>query len=117
MEMSPTIGPALNELIAFIAERFRFEAPAYPSLAGKTAEECLVFGIQHNALHVAKTAGKIASVMESVDHGGSLDAEELRKHVSRSLINTLRLAELVGLTGEEMVRAVEEKYRPKTDLI
>lgn len=36
---------------------------------------------------------------------------ELRENVHKALINTLRLADLVGLSGKDLIVAVEEKYQ------
>ncbi len=101
----------LDTLIAFIAEHFRFDADTYPELAGQNAEQRLRFAVRHSALHFAKTAGKIAAVSEDSDHGEELDLEELRRHVPKALINTLRLAELVHLSGDDLVRAIRENYQ------
>jgi hypothetical protein len=71
----------------------------------------LAFAVRHCALHFAKTAGKISAVSERVDHGEDIDMNELRENVHKALINTLRLADLVGLSGKDLIVAVEEKYQ------
>jgi hypothetical protein len=45
-----------------------------------------------------------------MDHGGELDIEELKKQTWKSLVNTLWLAEKIGMTEEEMLSAIEKKY-------
>jgi hypothetical protein len=42
-------------------------------------------------------------------HPGDID--DLKKNVSKSLVNTLKLADLVGLSGDDLIRAIEEKYK------
>lgn len=103
----------LDTLIAYIAEHFTFDEETYPELRGASEEERLAFAIRHSALHMSKTAGKIAAVSEDVDHGRELDMESLRENTMKSLINTLRLAELVGMSGNDLVQAIEKKYKKK----
>lgn len=103
----------LYKLIKFIAENFRFDEESYPELKGASEGQRLNFAIRHSALHFAKTAGKISAVSEDVDHGGKLDIEELKKTIPKALINTLRLAELVGMSETDLIKAIEEKHRAK----
>ena len=98
----------LDSLIKYIALHFQFNEKKYPELKGATEEEILRFAIRHSALHFSKTAGKIATSSEGIDHGGRLDAEELKSNTAKSLINTLRLAELLGMSGSELVKLVRE---------
>lgn len=101
----------IDELIEFISKHFVFDDKTYPELKGKDSVQIKYFAIRHSALHFAKTAGKISSFSEDVDHGGAEDLEELKKNISKSLINTLRLAELVGMSGEDLIKAIEDKYK------
>ena len=101
---------SLDSLIAFIAKNHPFNAEKYPELLGKDEDQRLVFALRHTALHFSKTAGKIAAVSEDVDHGGTVDMSDLRVNTVKSLINTLRLAELIGLSGADLMREIEEKY-------
>lgn len=103
----------LDKLIKFIAEHFKFDAATYPELEGVSEERRLLFAIRHSALHFSKTTGKIAAVSEDTDHGEVLDIESIKENVPKALINTLRLAELVGMTEIEIVTAIEEKYKSK----
>ncbi len=108
---------SLTTLITFIAHHFPFDEDHYPELIGKDKEQVLAFALRHSALHFAKTAGKIAAVSEAIDHGAKVDLEELRKNVPKALINTLRLAELVGVSEDDLVQAIEEKYRAKVSAV
>ena len=103
----------LDKLIQFTAEHFVFDENAYPELAGVTDEEKLKFALRHSALHFAKTAGKIAALVEGMDHGKKLDTEEIKANIPKELINTLRLAELVDMTEADIIRAIEEKYNDR----
>ena len=99
----------LNALIALAAQRHACTEAEYPELVGKDAQQRLIFALRHSAIHFAKTAGKIAAASEAADHGGELNIEELRLNVPKALINALRLAELVGMKGEEIEESLEEK--------
>jgi hypothetical protein len=100
----------IDQLIEQIARGLQFDGEAYPELRNATDEQRRVFAVRHNALHFAKTAGKIAAVSEAVDHGGVLNIDTLKGNVVDSLVSTLRLAEVVGMTEEELVAAIREKY-------
>lgn len=101
----------IDKVMEFIAKHFVFDENAYPELKGKSEEEKLKFAVRHCALHFSKTAGKVVAVSESVDHGNDINLDSLREDVPKAFINTLRLAELVGMSGEDIVKAVEEKYK------
>lgn len=105
----------LDTLIAFIAKHFPFDENAYPELAGKGPEQVKIFALNHLALHFSKTAGKIATVSERVGHGAAVDVDALRQNTTKAFINALRLAELVGLSGEQLIQSVEGTFRNKTE--
>ena len=101
----------LDKLTEFIAKHFVFDEETYPELKGMSDSERLAFAIRHLALHFSKTAGKIATVSESSDHGGELDIKSIKDNIPKALINTLRLAELVDMNEDEVVKAIEDKYK------
>ena len=98
----------LDTLMKYVALHFEFNAKKYPELIGASEEDTLRFAIRHSALHFSKTAGKVAASSESVDHGGILETEELKSNVAKSLINTLRLAELLKMSATELTELVKE---------
>jgi hypothetical protein len=98
----------ITELTKFIAERYTFTPEKYPELANVDTTKKRVFAIRHLGIHFAKTAGKIAAVSEAVDHGTSLDEEALRTDIAKSLLNTLRLAEIMNMTAEDLVKRIEQ---------
>ena len=100
----------IDNLTQFIARNFQFDESTYPELAGASDEKRLAFGIKHIALHFSNTAGKIAASTDKLDHGKELQREELRENTIKSLINTLRLAELMGVKEADIIKALEEKY-------
>lgn len=100
----------IDKLIKLIAKHFVFDEKTYPELKGANEEQRLKFAIRHSALHFAKTAGKIAATSEDTDHGGEIQIAELKINVPKALINILRLAELLNISEEDLIRAIEKKY-------
>jgi hypothetical protein len=98
----------LDELIAYIARHFEFNEKKYPELAGKNEKEKLIFSIRHSSLHFSKTAGKISALSEDIDHGNEIDIDGLKTNTAKSLINTLRLAELIKLDEKELIELVKQ---------
>jgi len=98
----------IDNLIKLIKDHFVFDEKNYPELTGASEQGKLNFAVRHSALHFAKTAGKIAAVSEHVDHNGEMDTHALRENVSKTLINTLRLAELVGMTEKDITEAIQK---------
>jgi hypothetical protein len=96
----------MDSLIRYIANTHKFTAEKYPELNGTTNEQALLFAINHSALHMSKTTGKIAAYCEDRDHGDQGNLEELKTNTAKQLINTLRLAELLGLDEEELTKRI-----------
>ena len=100
----------LDELMVFIAKHFPFVEEKYPELTGKNEQEQLRFALRHLALHMSKTAGKVAASSEGMDHGDDVNMQELRLNAAKGLVIFLRLAELIGMMGEDLVKAMEEQF-------
>jgi hypothetical protein len=98
----------IAELTHFIAERYTFTPEKYPELARIDDASKRAFAIRHLGIHFAKTAGKIAAVSEAADHGSPLDEESLRTDIAKSLLTTLRLAEIMNMTTEDLVKRIEQ---------
>ena len=105
----------IDKLIQFISEHFVFNEDVYPELKDVGEKERLNFAIRHLSLHFSKTAGKVTAVSEAVDHGRHVNVEELKANVPKALITTLRLAELVDVSGEDLIKAIEKKYGDRID--
>ncbi len=100
----------LDRLIKFIAIHFPFTEEKYPELVGKGEQERFAFALRHAALHMAKTTGKIATAGERIDHGKEMDKEELEINIVKSLITSLRLAELIGMSESQIIARIEKIY-------
>ncbi len=104
------MNPDLQTISDYIVQRYHFDSENYPPLAGLSEQERLQFSIRHLALHFSKTAGKIATASEGADHGGGMDIQELKVNLAKSLINTLRFAELVKMSDMEFVELIKKNY-------
>lgn len=100
----------IDKLIKLISENYAFDEKTYPELKGADEKQRLKFAIRHSALHFAKTAGKIAAVSEDTDHGSEIEISELKKNIPKALINVLRIAELLKISEDDLIKAIEEKY-------
>ncbi len=98
---------SLTILIDLIAQRYPFTSGHYPFLAALLGEQAAqVFGINHNLQHMMKDLGALAAECENFDHSGTMNYDNLRKSTAKMLINSLRLAELVGFDGPSLATAV-----------
>jgi hypothetical protein len=102
-----------------INERQRHQPWSVPYSPGVMNAERWVPHIlaSHCALHVAKTAGKLAGVFEGLDHrsSGPTDAQRqtIRDMAADLLTEALRFANLYGFSlADEHARRVTEKNPP-----
>jgi hypothetical protein len=101
----------LQEAMDIIAARYVCSPQNYPALEGKTGQEIHDFSMNHAAVHLMKSLGKIAAQLEAQDHGEKLNQEELREATAKMYINALRIAELQGMTADELLRRVSDILR------
>lgn len=100
----------MTTLIAFVDEHFSFSEEKYPQMVGMNEQERHDFIVRHLALHLGKFSGKVIGVSEKVDHGSEEDTEALHSAITKLIIATLRLAGETGMSGEDIIRAIEKKY-------
>jgi hypothetical protein len=89
-----------------IAECWRFTQQNYPRLSGLQ-----IAYIRHIVLHQTKDVGRMATAVEPIDHGGEIDATLLRRSTRNSLVNALRLCELVGWDPLDLLREYVRENR------
>lgn len=102
------MNESIDSLTQYIAKHFQFNEKEYPEIRGASDDEVLHFAIRHSALHFAKTAGKIAAFSEDIDHRNKIDTKAIKTDIAKSLINTLRLAELFKMSGAELVTLIKK---------
>ena len=103
-------GEALDQLIDLISEVLPVDAKRYPALDSSTAEETIEFCLRHSALHFSKIAGRLAAWVESADHGRYADFQILESIVAGSLVNSLKLADEIGLSGSDILEQIRERF-------
>lgn len=106
----------LADLIQLVEEHYVFTPDVYPELPNDEGQT-LRFALKHSALHFAKTAGQLATVCEALDHGADVDDATLRELTPKALINTLKLAELIGLTEQELLEAACNRYSNRIEAV
>ncbi|KND50425.1 MAG: hypothetical protein AB202_02105 [Parcubacteria bacterium C7867-007] len=109
MTMTPTTD--LTSLMQVIGDGFPFTQEKYPNGDLSTPEKTLAFAVRHSSAHIAKTGGIIAAQAENYDHGGELDPEALRMATTKMLVNTLNLANALGMTAQDLVSLVPSAMR------
>ena len=98
--------PDLASLMSFIGERYTFTEEHYPGFSQLTPKQQKLFAVRHSQLHMSKSTGAIATEAEAADHGGEMNSENLKVATTKMLINTLKLAEELGMTPEDIAASV-----------
>ena len=99
----------LEDLYAFINERYTFTEEHYPAMKGMDEEQKKMFAINHGVLHMMKSIGKIAAECEAYDHGDFTPVEqrtELPVALAKMLVNVLSLAHTLNITPEQLYEMV-----------
>ena len=86
---------SLHDLMEYVRKGWVFNKRTYPRIKKNNATE---FAIKHVSEHMAKTTGKIVAAIEPYDHGLPMDLDAIQRQTAYALINTLRMASLVGMT-------------------
>ena len=116
----------LKEIMQLIDEHYQFSGEKYENLANvqglwetkKHFENYqFVFGIEHSLMHMMKTEGKLATLVESF-HYTSFDIEiisqtEIQELVVKQVVNALKLASHVGMSAEDIVLGIQKQYEIK----
>jgi len=96
----------LHGLMRHIAAVWVCDPSRYPALAGTSEEQRKKFLLNHSILHIDKTKGKVAAILEDFDHTGRFtpgaDAE-LKELAIKSFVNVLKLAEESGVSAQELL--------------
>lgn len=100
----------LDLLIDYVANLLPVTAEQYPSIASLDEGAKLEFCLRHSALHFSKTAGRLAAFVEDADHGKFAEIDALQAIVAASLVNSLKLADEIGLTGPDILEQIREKF-------
>src|SRR3989344_4730451 len=91
----------LEELYSTTQTKFSFDEKNYPPLSLIQGSEQDAFVLRHILIHQQKVLGKIASVVESMDHGDTLDKEFLISQSVKLFTNILQFAGKAGVSFNE----------------
>lgn len=100
----------LDVLIDLVSDLLPVTVAQYPSLHMSSELSEVEFCIRHSALHFSKTAGRLAAWVEDADHGKYAKIDALEAIVAASLVNSLKLADEIGVSGVEILAHIKEKY-------
>ncbi len=100
----------LDALMELVSELLPVNRSAYPELPVANLSDTVTFCLRHSALHFTKTAGHLAAFVEDADHGRYAKFQTLEGIVAASLVNSLKLADEIGLTGSDIIEAVKLKF-------
>lgn len=100
----------LDQLIDLISDLLPVNEHVYPELGSRNADEAVSFCLRHSALHFSKTAGKLAAFVEDADHGKYAEIQTLQAIVAASLVNSLKLADEIGISGPDIIEQIRLKF-------
>lgn len=98
----------LTELMAHIAKVWTCDEARYPELAKLDAVGQKNFRLKHSVLHFNKSVGKLAALAETYDHEGTLSDAEAQLIATKLFVNSLKLAEEVGLSADDLLSRAPE---------
>jgi hypothetical protein len=113
----------LKEIIELIDKHYQFNSRTYENLANvehiwetqKHYENYqFIFGIEHSLMHMMKTEGKLATLVEKFHHQSfDIDIvlpEELNELAIKQVVNALKLASHMGLSAEDIIVGIKKQY-------
>ncbi len=106
----------LEHLMKLIREEWVFDESNYPPIKSMSQKEMKIFAIRHTLMHQAKALAKGMEALERFEHGLPLDEEKLRLSTRNFFINTLKMAESMGISPkqleDEVQQLADEKHKP-----
>ena len=105
----------LQDLMDYIEKRYVFSPENYPRMRTMSAIKRFVFAVNHSHLHMSKSLGVIAAVLEGHDHanGGVMNVGDIKIATAKMLINTLKLAQELGMSADDLVALTEQSMKSK----
>ncbi len=100
----------LVDAIRIVTRSWSFSTEEYQALENLDLDERAIsdFAFRHVVLHLCESSGKLAGFVEDMDHGCAFDVSVIPNRIIKMLINTLRLAELHGMTGEDLAKGIQK---------
>jgi hypothetical protein len=98
----------IRVLLELVDRGYQFDPKVYPELEVVDPDK---FGVNHSVLHMMKSVGVIAAEAEAFEHGKSMNHAALALATKKMLVNVLKLAAHLGISGDELACYIEETYR------
>jgi hypothetical protein len=95
-----------QQLIDFVHSSTPLTPENYPALEQLLGEPRENFLVGHSLRHVSKSVGKMQGLVETAEHGGKLDKEELKKKIFASSFSLCKLCAILGISGNELIDGV-----------
>lgn len=89
-----------------IVDKYQFNGKNYPGFDALAPDEQFLFSVEHSILHMNKSLGKLAAEAEAADHGEAMNVINLHTATVKMIVNSLRLAEILKLTPENVVEMI-----------
>ena len=102
----------MNNIYDDVAQIWEFTEEKYPLLAKLSEDERKAFVFGHILKHFHKSLGSLEEVLEKYEHdpnNGLGDKEMVQKKVTKLFLNSVRLAQEVGVSPEDLEGA-SQKY-------
>jgi hypothetical protein len=112
----------LKELMQLINEYYQFNSSTHENLknvehVGETPKHYenyqFIFGIEHSLMHMMKTEGKLATLVEKFHHASfdieEVPQEEIQELVVKQVVNALKLASHMGLSAENIIADIKKQ--------
>jgi len=96
----------LQELMDLVQRVFRCDPSVYWKLKHLPEDKWDNEIITHSALHLTKSAGKLAAISEAYEHGKPFDTEGAKEITLSALSTVLKTAKMLGMTAEDLFTGV-----------
>lgn len=116
----------LEEIMKLIDKHYQFNSSTYENLrnvehAWETPKHYenyqFIFGIEHSLMHMMKTEGKLAILVEKFHHVSfdieEVSQEEIKVLAVKQVVNALKLASHLGISSEEILLVIQKQYEQK----
>ena len=94
----------LTEVLQAAEVSWPFNEASYPGYAQLSPDEQLLFAVRHILLHQGVALGRLATAIEPAEHGrrAALGLHDAQLALKSFVRNTVRLAALLGVSGEAL---------------
>ncbi len=90
-----------------LRDNFSFTGSDYPTLRSVPPEGTKIpFIANHSLLHMMKTQGQLAALIEASDHGSAFDQKAAERVAVKMFTHTLVLASHLGMSADDLISGV-----------